>query len=198
VSFCCQSRASRGAIPSKSSRLYAGRIGVRRRLAKTAEFECDYGSIRSWATHTPGTSPQSQEGRDCQSEEDLADVLLAANMRSEVEGPSQTRPLLVPLHDLDEFAAAKDVDAVTLSRDVLATVRGLHEVHEIEPFLTGILADSNETPHGPAEIVDILTHKVSVRGQPTLAAFIIKGPARQRGPGKCGIGESQPARSLSI
>jgi hypothetical protein len=38
-----------------------------------------------------------------------------------------------------------------------------------------ILSDRAATPHGPAEIVDILTHKVRVRGSGGLAAFVLKG-----------------------
>jgi hypothetical protein len=70
------------------------------------------------------------------------------NMRSDPDRSNQKTPILVRLDDIDEFAAAKDVDAASLSDDVLATVRGLHEVHQIEPYLRGILADSNETRTG--------------------------------------------------
>jgi len=83
--------------------------------------------------------------------------------------------VLVTLDDVDEFSSIRDVDGRSLTDAILATVRGLHEVTEIEPYLRSILADTNETPHGPAEIVDILTHKVRLRGRPILAAFIIKG-----------------------
>lgn len=48
-------------------------------------------------------------------------------------------------------------------------------MEELEPWLKAILFDTNDTPHGPAEIVDILTHKVTVRGQEGVAAFILKG-----------------------
>lgn len=45
----------------------------------------------------------------------------------------------------------------------------------MEPWIQAILFDTNNTPHGPAEIVDILTHKVHVRGQEGMSAFILKG-----------------------
>jgi hypothetical protein len=38
-----------------------------------------------------------------------------------------------------------------------------------------ILFDTNRTPHGPAEIVDILTHKLVVRETEGLAAIVLKG-----------------------
>ncbi|MGD0537021.1 MAG: DEAD/DEAH box helicase family protein [Verrucomicrobiota bacterium] len=62
-----------------------------------------------------------------------------------------------------------------MSEDALATVRDLDEREEMEPWIQGILCDTNRTPHGPSEIVDILTHKLVVRGREGLAAFILKG-----------------------
>jgi superfamily II DNA or RNA helicase len=57
----------------------------------------------------------------------------------------------------------------------LQVVRSLDEREELEPYIRAILHDPNDTPHGPAELVDILTHKVSVQQERGLAAFIIKG-----------------------
>ncbi|MGZ5120749.1 MAG: DEAD/DEAH box helicase family protein [Burkholderiales bacterium] len=51
----------------------------------------------------------------------------------------------------------------------------MDEKMEIEPWVQAILHDTNRTPHGPSELVDILTHKVAVRGRIGLAAFILKG-----------------------
>ncbi len=45
----------------------------------------------------------------------------------------------------------------------------------MESWIQAILFDTNNTPHGPSEVVDILTHKVSVRGREGIAAFILKG-----------------------
>jgi superfamily II DNA or RNA helicase len=55
------------------------------------------------------------------------------------------------------------------------TVRDLNEREEMEPYLRSILFDTNETPHGPAELVDILTHRVKARGKLGMCAFILKG-----------------------
>jgi hypothetical protein len=38
-----------------------------------------------------------------------------------------------------------------------------------------ILADDAQTPHGPAELVDIFTHKLSLNQTHGMAAFILKG-----------------------
>jgi len=51
----------------------------------------------------------------------------------------------------------------------------LDEKSEIERFVREIIYDPNETPHGPAEIADILTSHVHVRGGKSLAAFVLKG-----------------------
>jgi superfamily II DNA or RNA helicase len=51
----------------------------------------------------------------------------------------------------------------------------LDEREELEPYFRAILHDPNDTPHGPAELADILTHKVTIRHTTGLAAFILKG-----------------------
>ncbi|MCJ7483094.1 MAG: DEAD/DEAH box helicase [Thermodesulfovibrionales bacterium] len=82
---------------------------------------------------------------------------------------------LITFENVDTFRDIKDFPAKSIKPEIINTMRSLDEREEIEPFLRAILADENVTPHGPAEIVDILTHKVIVDHQPQLAAFIIKG-----------------------
>jgi len=41
--------------------------------------------------------------------------------------------------------------------DLVQKIKDLDEREEFEPRLRSILADGTQTPHGPAEIVDILT-----------------------------------------
>jgi hypothetical protein len=84
----------------------------------------------------------------------------------------------MPLFNLlavDNFEAARAVAPRDVSEAALATVRDLHESNEMEPWIQAILFDTNDTPHGPSEIVDVLTHKISVRGQEGMAAMILKG-----------------------
>jgi superfamily II DNA or RNA helicase len=76
---------------------------------------------------------------------------------------------------VDNFHQIRSVPPRSVSDDAVDTVRGLDEREEMEPWLQAILHDTNHTPHGPSEIVDILTHKLVVRGQEGLAAFILKG-----------------------
>ena len=82
---------------------------------------------------------------------------------------------LITIDDVDEFRDVRDFPARSVVPSIVEAVRGLDEAEELEPFMRAILADTNATPHGPAEIVDILTHKVSILRQPKLAAFILKG-----------------------
>ncbi|MBM3162399.1 MAG: DEAD/DEAH box helicase [Chlorobi bacterium] len=82
---------------------------------------------------------------------------------------------LISILAVDNFKEVRGVHPRVINDNVLATVRRLHESDEIEPWLQAILFDTNSTPHGPSEIVDILTHKVSIRGREGLAAFILKG-----------------------
>lgn len=83
--------------------------------------------------------------------------------------------LLITIDDFDNFKEIRDFSVKQISKKVLDTVRALDEREELEPFIRSILFDAGETPHGPAEIVDILTHKVTVRRESGVAAFILKG-----------------------
>ena len=82
---------------------------------------------------------------------------------------------LVKLEEFDCFRsvlkhAPEEVDEV-----VVKSVRGLDERTELEPALRSILTDVGDTPHGPAEMVDILTHKLTLNRRSGVAAFILKG-----------------------
>lgn len=82
---------------------------------------------------------------------------------------------LIKAEKFDCFKEILDYPPAVISEELKATVQNLDEREELEPFIRSILFDSNETPHGPAEIADILTHKVTVKYEAGLAAFILKG-----------------------
>lgn len=82
---------------------------------------------------------------------------------------------LLKLDEVDSFEPVKAFPAKDIAEVLVSTVRSLDEREEIEPFIRAILTDVGETPHGPAEIVDILTHKITFRKNSQLAAFILKG-----------------------
>lgn len=83
--------------------------------------------------------------------------------------------LLVPVEEFDNFRLMRVVDAASITPGLRSVVRSLDEREEMEPFLRIILADDAQTPHGPAEIVDIFTHKLTRKGTHGMAAFILKG-----------------------
>jgi len=83
--------------------------------------------------------------------------------------------LLKTVDDFDSFSAVRSVAANSISPRLVAAVKKLDEREELEPYLRLILHDPNETPHGPAEIADIFTHKLSIRKLTGMAAFILKG-----------------------
>lgn len=82
---------------------------------------------------------------------------------------------LITIDDFDNFREIRDFPPVTISEELQKVVREFDEREELEPFVRSILFDSSDTPHGPAEIVDILTHKVTVKRRSGIAAFILKG-----------------------
>src|SRR5436309_1693865 len=73
---------------------------------------------------------------------------------------------LLAFDDIDNFSYAKSINATDITTEHLTTIRGLDERTELEPSIRKILGDVNETPHGPVEIVDILTHHIVVSGKP--------------------------------
>lgn len=82
---------------------------------------------------------------------------------------------LITIDQIDSFKTVRDFPADSVIEPVIDRVRDLDERKELEPFILSILSDTNETPHGPAELVDILTHKVTMLRQQGLSAFILKG-----------------------
>ncbi len=89
--------------------------------------------------------------------------------------PIPSMGLLKTVDDFDSFSAVRNVTPESISPKIVAAVRKLDEKEELEPYLRLILHDPNETPHGPAEIADIFTHKLSIRKLSGMAAFILKG-----------------------
>lgn len=83
--------------------------------------------------------------------------------------------MLFKIDEVNQFNQIKKFKESEVDQRVLKTVRNLNERTELEPFITTILFDSNDTPHGPAELVDIYTHKLTVAGTGGMAAFILKG-----------------------
>lgn len=94
---------------------------------------------------------------------------------TEEKSPNNPAGFLLRIEDFDNFEDVKDFSPQIISKPVIATVRDLDEREELEPFIRSILTDASDTPHGPVEIVDILTHKLSAQGESGLSAIILKG-----------------------
>lgn len=84
---------------------------------------------------------------------------------------------LLNISSFDQFGKVRSVEPSSITEAVIATIRTLDERTELESAFLSAMSDPNATPHGPAEMFDIFTHKVSVAGQQGLAAFILKGRA---------------------
>lgn len=82
---------------------------------------------------------------------------------------------LLKIEQFTSFKEVKDYLPNTINQKVLDSVFSLDEKEYLEPYILSSLFDPNDTPHGPAEIVDILTHKLSTYHEDGMAAFIIKG-----------------------
>lgn len=82
---------------------------------------------------------------------------------------------LLSLDDIPVFAEVRKVKLADIREPLRVAVKKLHEAHDIEQYIRSILSDRAATPHGPAEIADILTHRVVLNGSNGLAAFVLKG-----------------------
>jgi superfamily II DNA or RNA helicase len=84
-------------------------------------------------------------------------------------------PGLMDIDDIPAFSKVKNVGLHEVTDSLRTAVTALHEADDIEEFLRAILSDTAATPHGPAEISDILTHRIRLENASGLAAFILKG-----------------------
>jgi type III restriction/modification enzyme restriction subunit len=84
-------------------------------------------------------------------------------------------PKLLKLDDIPAFKEVKNVRLSEITEELRTAVKQLHEADDIELFLRSILSDRAATPHGPAEIVDIFTHRIQLAESEGWAAFVLKG-----------------------
>lgn len=66
---------------------------------------------------------------------------------------------LFDLVAIDNFNFARSIQRSAVSPEAIATVRSLDEKSEMEPWLQGILHDTNRTPHAPSEVVDMIARR---------------------------------------
>lgn len=66
-----------------------------------------------------------------------------------------------------------------VNNTLVDTARNFHESEDLEEILLNALSDPNRTPHGPSEIVDIMTLQLSYRNALGIAGIILKGRSFQ-------------------
>jgi len=87
--------------------------------------------------------------------------------------------MYVPLDHYYQFIDLSDFQRNQVSDQLIAEVRKFHESDDLEELLLRALSDPNRTPHGPVEIVDIMTQQLSFRKKEGVAGFILKGRSFQ-------------------
>lgn len=83
--------------------------------------------------------------------------------------------MYIPLDEYDQFLSLRDFSRDKVAVKLISIVRQFHESEDLEELILNALYDPNRTPHGPAEIADILTLQLSHRNNLGVAAFILKG-----------------------
>jgi superfamily II DNA or RNA helicase len=83
--------------------------------------------------------------------------------------------MYIPIEKYDQFTNLSRFNRDKVSDELIAAVRSFHEADDLEELILCNLADPNRTPHGPAEIVDIMTLQLSYRNITGVAGFILKG-----------------------
>src|SRR5438477_2555070 len=82
---------------------------------------------------------------------------------------------LIRIDDIPAFREVRNIAPADVTDELRSAVKALREAEDIEEFIRAILHDRAATPHGPAEIVDILTHRIELNATTGLAAFVLKG-----------------------
>ena len=88
--------------------------------------------------------------------------------------------MYIPIEKYHQFVELSNFSRGKVSNDLITAVRGLHEAEDLEELLLQKLSDPNRTPHGPAEIVDIMTVQLSFRRKMGVAGFVLKGRSFKR------------------
>src|SRR5215216_3153265 len=88
--------------------------------------------------------------------------------------------MYLPIEKYNQFISLTEISRNKISEELISAVRGFHEEHDLEELILHNLADPNRTPHGPAEIVDIMTLQLSYKKRLGVAGFVLKGRSFKR------------------
>ena len=81
--------------------------------------------------------------------------------------------MYVPIDRYEQFNGLRDFGREQVTDQLIAAVRGFREAEDMEELLLQALSDPNRTPHGPVEIVDIMTLQLAQRKKRGIAGFIL-------------------------
>ncbi len=82
--------------------------------------------------------------------------------------------------EIHEFADVGRIPDAAVTNEIISNVADLDERTQLEPWIQDIVRPHDQTPHGPTEIADIISTRVTVGGRPTYTAFILKGKSFQK------------------
>jgi len=88
--------------------------------------------------------------------------------------------MYIPIEKYHQFIELTNFSRDKVSDGLVSAVKNLHEANDLEELLLRKLSDPNRTPHGPAEIVDIMTLQLSFRKKMGVAGFVLKGRSFKR------------------
>ncbi len=83
--------------------------------------------------------------------------------------------MFIPIEEYNEFYDLKDISRKEITTDLIESIRTFREEADLEEMILNAISDPNRTPHGPSEIVDIMTLNLSYRKKMGLAGFVLKG-----------------------
>lgn len=87
---------------------------------------------------------------------------------------------LLRITEIQEFTEVGRIPEAAVTEEILSNVALLDEKTQLELWIQEIIRSHDQTPHGPTEIADIISTRVTVGGIPKYTAFILKGKSFQK------------------
>ncbi|MBK9096882.1 MAG: DEAD/DEAH box helicase [bacterium] len=82
---------------------------------------------------------------------------------------------LINIDEFDQFIGLRLIGRDQVTNELISVVKTFQEEDKLEKIILSLIIEPNLTPHGPTEIVDILTTQLSFKGKYGLAGIILKG-----------------------
>ncbi len=83
--------------------------------------------------------------------------------------------MYIPIDEYDQFKRMKDYECSEVNDVLIDTIKKYDEENDLEKLILDNIYEPNRTAHGPAEIVDIFTVKISFKNEYGVAGVILKG-----------------------